>query len=188
MLVDTPLFRRVLGASFDKLPTRIREMHDRNERKLVQGECKVSRGNNPINNIVAKLLGLPPAGNDVPVSVDFDPQGECEYWTRHFGTHRMRSIYSRHDKDSLIEKLGFVRLCLRPQSSEDGLRTEIKRVWVLGLAVPNWLSPRIHAEESEHNGRVYFDVSAHLPFTGLLVHYRGWLKQTPGSAISEVAS
>lgn len=25
MLADTPLFRRVLGASFDKLPTRIRE-------------------------------------------------------------------------------------------------------------------------------------------------------------------
>jgi uncharacterized protein DUF4166/saccharopine dehydrogenase-like protein len=52
----------------------------------------------------------------------------------------------------------------------------IVRGWTfLGVPLPRALAPQCDAHESEHDGRFHFDVALRHRWTGLIVHYRGWL-------------
>jgi hypothetical protein len=48
---------------------------------------------------------------------------------------------------------------------------------LFGLALPDWLFPRIEAwEEVDADGRFRFHVDISHALTGLIVLYRGWLE------------
>jgi hypothetical protein len=52
----------------------------------------------------------------------------------------------------------------------------IVRGWTfLGIPLPRAFAPQCDAHESEQQGRFHFNVALHHRWTGLIVHYRGWL-------------
>lgn len=86
----------------------------------------------------------------------------------------MCSSLSR-DRDRLHEQLGPLRFWFRLTVQDGQLvwLVDRARFWVIPL--PSTWFKQVTAFEGTNAGRYTFDVSASLPWVGLLVHYRGWL-------------
>ena len=70
---DPSLYRGLLGARFDVLPARVRELHDVTETAIWVGRADVERGRAWFARLVAALLSLPPDGRDQRLQVSFEP-------------------------------------------------------------------------------------------------------------------
>ena len=94
---DLALYRSLLGARFDVLPQRVRELHDLTGHTVWIGRTDVERGQSWLARKLADLLSLPPEGKDQPLGVSFVPVDGREGWTRWFGTRTFVSIqYERN--------------------------------------------------------------------------------------------
>jgi Domain of unknown function (DUF4166) len=179
MQTDLSLYRTLLGALFDVLPVRVREVHDVTETSVWLGRADVECGPSWIARAVATLFSLPPDGSNQPLRVRFEPGGGREAWTRAFGTRKFRSVQFQSD-EWLAERVGAVTLLSALEASPDGLALRLRGVHVLGIALPRWLHPCVRTFETERDGRYRFEVEAHLPLVGLLVRYAGWLERAVG--------
>jgi hypothetical protein len=170
-----PLYRRVLGPRFDEMPACVRELHDLDGVRVWAGMASVERGKSMLSRIAAALAGLPPEGQDQPLSVTFEPDGASEIWMRQFGSALFRSVqYERGGY--LRERVGPTTFVFSPIASADGLVLRLDRFRVLGVPLPGLLHPAVRTFECERDGRYHFEVEARLPLIGLLVRYAGWLE------------
>jgi hypothetical protein len=176
---DLPLYRRLLGAHFDVLPACVRELHDVTETSVWVGRADVERGRSWAARAVATLFSLPPDGRSQPLRVRFEPVAGREVWTRVFGTREFCSVQFQRD-EWLAERVGAATLLSQLEASPDGLALRLRKVHVLGIALPRWLHPCVRTFESQRDGRYHFEVEAHLPFVGLLVRYAGGLERAVG--------
>lgn len=169
-----PLYARIMGERFDRLPRAVRAVHNVCGDAGASGEAEVLRGRNPLTRVVAWVVGFPPAGR-CPVHVGFSERGGVERWTRSFGAHSFSSRL-REEHGLLVEKFGPLAFRFALPSDENGLAMRMAGWNVAGLPLPLRLAPRSLAREWEEDGRFRFDVPIALPLLGLLVHYRGWLE------------
>jgi hypothetical protein len=174
--MTVPLYRRLLGARFAELPTRVAELHDVKAVSVWRGRADVERGRSLAARAVASLFGLPPAGRDQPLEVTFTPDGGTEVWTRRFGDAVFRSLqYAR--RGLLRERVGPTTFVFALDVSPPGLALVLEGVRFAGVPLPRLLAPKLRTLESERDGRYRFEVEAHLPLLGLVVRYAGWLEQ-----------
>jgi Domain of unknown function (DUF4166) len=171
-----PLYRRLLGSRFDGLPPQVRALHDISGPAAWAGRANVVRGPALSARAVATIFQLPPAGRDQPLTVTFVPQGDAEVWTRSFGASKFVST-QRAAGPELHESVGPCTLRMTLQADAAGLGLSLTGAQMLGVPVPGFLLPRIRTREDEQGGRYHFDVEAHVPAFGLLVHYEGWLER-----------
>jgi hypothetical protein len=82
--LHAPLYRRLLGDAYEALPAPIRAMHDLDQSITAQGRANVDRGATFGARIIAAVTGFPPAGRDIPVTVEFRLRGGREIWRRDF--------------------------------------------------------------------------------------------------------
>lgn len=169
------LYRRVIGAAFDSLPPAVRRMHEIVGAGLAEGRARVTRGRNPIARLIGKLIGFPPAADDVAVTVRFFESGGVEVWERQFGDAGFRSRLAQRG-DLLVESFGPLRFGFRLDSDANGLSMRLVRWWAGALPMPLWLAPRGPALETAPGGRFRFEVSIGLPLVGEIVSYDGWLE------------
>jgi Domain of unknown function (DUF4166) len=176
MAIGLPLYARVLGQDFAKLPPVVRQLHDVTFATTWQGRADVVRGTNPVARLIATLFGLPPAGPDQALTVTFTPDAVGgETWVRSFAGRRFVSVQTQ-DGACLCERVGLARLLLRPSASARGLALDLASVHVMGVRMPRFVTPRIVTFESATpEGAYAFAVEARLPGLGLLVDYRGTL-------------
>ncbi len=180
---DGALYRRLLGARFEALPARVRELHDVTTTAAWVGRADVERGASWASRLLAKLFSLPPDGNDQPLRVTFEPRDGAEVWTRSFGARQFRSL--QFEKHGLLrERVGLSCLIFALDVSAEGLALRLLDVLVLGIALPRIFHPCVHTLERERDDLYRFEVSSHLPLVGLLVRYAGWLErvEAPASA------
>ncbi|MCP5073610.1 MAG: DUF4166 domain-containing protein [Rhodobacteraceae bacterium] len=173
------LYQRVLGPAFDCLPPQLQALHSPQRKGTWSGRAAVTRGNNPLAHLIAKLIGFPAATADIPVSVTFTPVGTGEVWQRRFGGKIFRSIQdqgSGRDAHLLTEKFGPVTVSLALVVKDDRLCLIPRRWSVLGLPMPKFLLPGGKSFERERDGVFQFDVTVRTPVAGLIVAYQGWLK------------
>jgi hypothetical protein len=175
--MTAPLYRRLLGADFDRLPGIVRRLHDLDGPAVWSGMADVERGTSPAALVLAGLLGMPPAGRGQNLTVTFTPRGDDEIWERKFGASLFRTRQSLRD-GLLIEQAGPASLAMQPQVSEKGLALGLKGVTMLGIGAPAFLVPDIVTLESEIDGRYSFEVEARpdAPGVGRLIRYAGWLE------------
>lgn len=168
------LFPRLLGDSFDALPTPVRTLHERALPSRFEGRASVFAAQNPLAYALARLLGFPPACIDAPISVLIEPSDSGEVWTRSFPPRPMRSrLYAKNGQ--LHERLGPVDLGFVLQGDAAGIEWRVVSLSVLGLPLPAaWLSG-VKAREFALDGRYCFSISASLPLLGRLIAYEGWL-------------
>ncbi|MBN9671560.1 SDR family oxidoreductase [Roseibium aggregatum] len=172
------LFQQALGSEFKVLPDPVRALHTVFDRRRWSGRAKVTRGRSLGGNLVCRVVGFPPEGEDTPVKVTIEKRGDREIWNRSFGDRTFRSILklSGSEGTGLVnERFGPVSFDIALERRDDGLHYPVKRGWLLGLPVPKWLLPTSEATETHQDGRFRFDVKISLPVFGLLVHYQGWL-------------
>jgi len=172
-----PLYRRLLGERFERLPARVRELHDLAGASVWTGRADVERGRSLPSRMVATLFGLPPAGRDQALEVTFMPDGGTELWTRRFGDAVFRSM--QYERGGLLrERVGPSTFVFALETSADGLALKLRGVRFLGVPLPGFLAPSVFTFESEREGRYHFEVEAALPLLGRIVRYAGWLEQT----------
>jgi hypothetical protein len=173
-----PLYRRLLGDAWDRVPAAVRAMHDLDRERDADGVAIVERGKGVLARAVAWLFGFPHEGSEVPVSVSFRVRDGREYWTRTFAG---RSFTSTQEEGSgrfdrlLCERFGPFNFAMALVLEEDRLRLVVRRWSAFGIPMPLVLAPGGDAWESGEDGRFHFHVEIGHRFIGRIVAYRGWL-------------
>jgi hypothetical protein len=174
-----PLYRRVLGEAWDRLPPPLQAMHDVQKVLIAEGTATVERGSGIMARLVGRMLGFPPAGRDIPVTVTFRADAEREIWQRTFGDNAFASMQEsgRGRFARLVcERFGPFCFGLALVLEDDRLRLLLRGWSVAGLPLPAAWAPRTQAFEFADNGRFHFHVEIDHPLMGLMVRYRGSLK------------
>lgn len=176
---DMPVYRKVLGAKFDRMPTPLQELHGfANAAVRYEGLAEVRRGTGMLSRLAARIFRFPEVGDNVPLSVDFTCREGKEVWRRNFNGRCFQSVQRAgtgrfHGK--VLEYFG--PLCFAfILNLEDG-KLHLKTVgwYCFGLPLPLALAPKGEAFEYGDGDRFNFHVEIGMPLTGLIVHYRGWL-------------
>jgi hypothetical protein len=173
-----PLYRRLLGEAWDRLPASVRALHDLQGETRVAGRAEVDRGTGLLSRLVATVVGFPAAGGEVPVEVTFQVRDGIETWQRRFAGQRFSSTQEEgrgRSEGLVVERFGPVRVGMALVVEGDRLRLVVRRWSLFGLPLPLALAPNGEAWETEAEGRFRFHVEIRHPWTGLIVRYRGWL-------------
>jgi hypothetical protein len=170
-----PLYARLMGEPFDGLPAAVRSMHLLSGDGGAHGAADVTRGRNPIAQLIAATMHFPTAGAH-DLHVGFSERDGIERWTRDFGGVRFTSHLSER-RGRLVERFGPLGFAFDLPASEHGL-TMVMCGWsAFGIPLPLVLAPRIDAREWQDAEDFRFDVSIRLPFVGLIVKYQGRLRR-----------
>jgi hypothetical protein len=175
---EHPLYRRILGAAWEKLPAAIRALHDLSGPAIVAGRASVARGNGILARAAAAWIGFPRTMADTPVRVRFDVRAGIETWTRTLGPNTVSSRQFAGTGRSgrlLCERFGPLTLAMALVPDGQRLQLVLRRWSMGGVPLPLSLGPRIEAFESVEEGRFRFHVRISHPLTGLIVKYEGWL-------------
>ena len=173
-----PLYRRILGSAFDKLPEPIRAMHDLTGSTTVSGRADIDRGTNILAKLAAAVFGFPTAGRNIPIEVHFEVKYGVEIWRRDFAGKAFSSVQSEGTGRSawlLLERFGPFTFGLAILAGSGRLTLKLRRWGFLGIPLPLLLAPRSDSYEFVESGRFNFHVELKLPLAGLIVRYRGWL-------------
>jgi hypothetical protein len=175
---ESPLYRRLLGDAWQQLPPTIRQLHSVTGASTFDGRCTVERGSNPLAWFIAKSVGFPPAGEDLPISVRLVAEAAAERWSRSVAGSVFSSVQSagsRRAEGLVRERFGAVTVDMALVVEPGRLRYVVRRWSLFGLPMPLWFGPRSVAIESTEDQKFCFDVEIAHPLTGLIVRYRGWL-------------
>lgn len=174
-------FRRWLRGAADLLPPAIRQMHDDPLERSASGTVTVTRGTHPIAALMCRVLGFPLDGADLPLTVEFEPQGDGEIWRRIFPTSTFRSHLKPWPGRS-----GAVRECVGPlaygfrlDTDAQGLRMIFERWWLCGIPMPRALGPRVAAAQWQESEDYCFSVDVSALGLGRVIAYRGRLRLNP---------
>lgn len=187
-----PLYARLLGAAWGRLPDEIRRMHDTNGVSSAQGRASVQRGGGMFARLVAAIMGFPRAVPDTSVDVRFEVSGDTETWTRSFGDQSFSSCqFAGRGRSTglLCERFGPLRFAMALVAQGERLSLVLRRWSAFGVPLPMRLCPRSDSYEEAEGGRFRFHVEIGHPLTGLIVRYQGWLESDqprPGVAHQSV--
>ena len=173
---SAPLYARILGSAWDKLPAEIRNMHVTTS---AQGRACVERGRGALARLAAFIMGFPKAAADTPVRVRFQASGDMETWTRTFGDESFSSCQFAgrgRSKGLLCERFGPLTFAMALVLERGRLSLVLRRWSAFGIPLPMWLCPRSDSHEQAEGGRFRFHVVIGHPLTGLIVSYKGWLE------------
>ncbi|MFS8145357.1 DUF4166 domain-containing protein [Rhizobium sp. BR 249] len=172
-----PLYRRALGSAWESLPPALAAIHGGGTR-LASGRARIERGGGLLARLIASVIGFPPAGEDVPVTVHFATDGDREVWTRTFGNRSFQSWQAEgtgRDRHLLAEVFGPFRVLLALVPEGQKLRLVVRGWRFCGIPLPLFLAPGGDTYEEERDGRFHFHVEIGGRLTGLVVRYTGWL-------------
>jgi hypothetical protein len=174
-MASPSLYRRVLGAGFDELPGVLKQFHDAANGGSARGMFRVVRGDGIVRNVVADLLGMPKAGENLPVRLEVKVDGDRERWLRHFPGRCTRTVQWAAGK-LLMEGLGLSSFSSALVVQGARMHYEFRRAWFAGIPLPVWLSPYIdgYVDAGDTGWRVSVHIFA--PFLGEIVHYEGWVE------------
>ena len=176
--VGVPLFRRVLGEAWDRIPGPVRDGHSVSGELVLAGSGQVVRGHSRLSRAIASVFGFPPDAANVPVVVRMREARGVEAWQRDFGGHRFSSSL-RAGKGRLdglvVERFGPVSIAMALTVDGAMLRYTPRHWTFLGVPLPKALLPRGDMHESAAAGRFRFHVEVRLPVVGHLVTYEGTL-------------
>lgn len=169
------LYRRILGPRFDALPEVLKRFHGGADGGRARGTLQVERGAGLVRNALASMLGLPPAGQDVPVRLEVRVEGDRERWLRDFPGRRLRSVQWAEGA-LLMEAFGLTSFSSAVVVDGASLRYEFRRAWFAGVPLPSWLS--FYVDGCVQAGDAGWRVAVHVfaPFVGEIVHYEGWVE------------
>ncbi|POR51412.1 SDR family oxidoreductase [Bosea psychrotolerans] len=181
------VFEAALGqAAFKALAAPLKTLHGRDGPPVWHGRSEIETGNGFIAQLLRKIIGLPPAGRDIPLTFSIEriasSSGPAEIWTRNFGGVRFSSRLSTRAGGELWEAFGPLSFGVGLAVAGDGLELPVATMRCLGLPLPSFLQPKSQAREyADAEGRFHFDVKLTLPVIGLLTHYKGWLVPAGGA-------
>ena len=137
------LYRQLLKDDFEKLPAALRRFHSAPGGGRAVGRVAVRHA----SGLLARLLGLPRAGDDVPMRLDVVANETQEIWIRRFGDV-VRKSTQRLERGLLLETFGPVRLLFRVLADDRGVRFESLRASLWALPLPLQVSATERGNDS----------------------------------------
>ena len=169
-----PIFPRVLGEAFARLPDEIQATHVTADCSRWAGRSAIERGTGLWERGLAALFGFPAAAGDVAVEVTKSVTPRGEIWVRQFGGKTFRSHLAA-TAAGMTERFGPFTFLLGLKVEGGRLYYPVVRGRLGPLPLPRWLLPLAEASERVEDGRFCFDVAIFAPLTRrLFVRYRGW--------------
>ena len=175
---ETPLYARLLEDAWDVLPEPVQAMHCPKQHLHAHGIANVERGKSLLSRWIARCIGFPETGTNIPLTVDFHSNDTCEIWQRTFARQTFRSVQSAGKgryQHLLCEKFGCLNFGLALVLEEERLQLVVRKWDIFGIPLPAFFAPRGKTYESADNGIFRFHVEIMHPFVGLIVRYYGTL-------------
>src|SRR5689334_16539314 len=107
------LYRRLLGDAWPSAPESIRAMHVDISPVRATGAFRILHGANPVARLVARLLGMPAAGEVVPTRLVVFRDGSGERWMRRFGRQMLITTQDETATALLRERFGVLEFRFR---------------------------------------------------------------------------
>lgn len=139
------------------------------------GHVRVNHGG-ALAKLSCPLLGLPQAGDNVPMEVQADHLSDRMIWQRRFSGKPLVSEFKRAG-DLLVEHSGLFAVKLKPEVASRRLRYRVVGAAFAGIPLPRSLWPTLEAWEEDCEGRYGFRVAIALPWVGPTITYEGVLDQ-----------
>jgi Domain of unknown function (DUF4166) len=174
-MASLPLYRRVLGDRFDTLPEVLKRFHGASGKSHARGTFRVKRRSGYLHNLVATLMGMPRAGENVPVHLEVVVEDDREIWLRHFPGQTLKSVQWARG-NLLMERFGLGSFSSALEVRGSRVVYVFGRSWFLGVPVPARLAPFVdgYVDAGETGWLVVVHIFA--PFLGEIVHYEGWVE------------
>lgn len=179
MTGHTPVYQRVLGEDWLRLPEVTRQLHSPAPVSMFEGTADIEGAEHPLATLIAGRAGLPQSGADVPARISVSMDGDTEIITRDYGGtvfETRQSAVSTPRGMRLREQVGSVVFTLRLEAGPHGLDFHQESATVMGVPLPGVVRPILRAQERADAGEHLFDVEVALPALGRLVRYRGRLR------------
>jgi len=177
------LYQRVLGEAFAELHPLVRRVHDGHDGLAARGRFVVRRGEGWVAAMMAAVLRLPRAGDDVPVLLEVSAQGDAEIWRRTFGDRVLCTEQREGPGGVVLERMGLVELSLRMVAAAGALAVESVGAAIclgsLRVPLPRLLAPRVSARAcADVTGeRLLVQVRTFAPWGDLVISYEGALDE-----------
>ena len=183
---STALYPRLVGAAWSELAEPLQRLHLCLDTVHAAGVCTVRHGTRLLARLLAAVLRLPMAGEDVPVRLVVTPHLHGERWQRMFAERPLMSEQYAGPGGCLVERFGLLDVWFRLVVVDRMLCFCQERVALrfraLCVPLPRWLSPQITGREwtMPGQGRVQVAVSVSVPLVGLLLAYAGSIATEDG--------
>jgi hypothetical protein len=168
------LYERLVGEGWGELDEPVRRLHlcARGE-----GTFAVRRGEGRAARVVARLMGLPEGGEEVPLVLSVEPCEGGERWRRNFAGSEFVTEQGEHAGALMAERTGPFEILFRLTAEGGALAYASEgaflRVKGLRVRLPRPLAPRVEAWERADAGGVRVSVRVTSPLTGPLISYEG---------------
>jgi hypothetical protein len=180
---DSPagLYARLLGPAWHGLGEAVRRLHQGGAAVRAAGVFRVGRGASGPARLLARLAGLPAAGEAVDVRLTVVPRRGGEEWRRTFAGRPLVSRQRAAPDGLLAEGMGPLELWFRLEAAGGALHYHTQAASLLlgplRIPLPARLAPRVSAWERPLGDprRLAVGVEVRLPTGELLVSYEGTL-------------
>ena len=176
---STALYPRLVGAAWSALAEPLQRLHLGLETVHASGIFTVRHGTRLLARLLAAILRLPMAGEDVPIRLVVTPHRHGERWQRLFAERSLMSEQYAGPGGCLVERFGLLDIWFRLAVVDGTLCFRQESVGLsygaLRVPLPRWLAPQITAREWAIPGQVCVQVavSVSVPLVGLLLAYAG---------------
>ena len=179
---DKRLLKGLMGRSFDRLGSAVRDLHGTEQIGYWRGLAQVKRGTSLLSRLVGWWFHFPPAGFYPRMSVTVLRDRLGEVWMRGFESHDIKTRLKPSAPGARIvrEDFGLVEFDLRTGVKDGALTLDVVGMRTLGIPTPRLLWPHLTAEESQEDGWFCFDIKIDMPWRAPLIHYLGWLEGSAG--------
>jgi hypothetical protein len=168
------MYERAMGEQFQRLPDVVQKFHRLAGKHVLHGEVQTDAPSSALAKLMALCLGTPTQASGGKIRFELDAASDTEIWTRYFPSRTMTSRMRLVGRE-VVEQLGPARLAFEICEMSGTLQMRLQRLRFVGIPCPQWLLPRIVAEETADDERFCFRVQASLPIVGVVASYRGYL-------------
>jgi hypothetical protein len=171
------LYQRILGSDFAKLPTGLQRFHGAAGAARGAGIATVRSGSGVLHRLLARLMGLPRPGENIPIELAVTLDGDREIWWRSFGGRPFTTVQWQNGT-LLAERSGPALFYFTLGADAAGLRFEHRGSRIFGVPIPLALSPRVEADAIASGDGWDLRVTIAMPIVGMITSYTGHIVQT----------
>src|SRR5688572_30160094 len=175
-----PLYKRILGEAWDRLPAPLAALHNVTSEELkAEGVARVETGKNLFARLLGAVYGFPQTGEHVPVKVSFHRMESGEIWQRDFAGRKFSTFQlegQAYADKLLVEKFGPVAFWMALVLKQGELHSVTRRWSVFGIPMPLAFAPNATVYEYADGDDFCFHVEVKHWLMGLVVRYEGKLQ------------
>lgn len=174
MSYSQTLYQKILGKDYGKLPSVLQEFHARPDGGNAIGTLMVQRGKGIVRALLARLLRLPRAGDNIPLRLQVIAGKNQEQWIRFFGEQQLITL-QWNEQGYLVEKAGLLRLIFQLTADSTGMTFTIQKNKIGIFTIPSLCMMRVSARATATDTGWNINVAIGVPWFGVITTYSGMI-------------